>query len=235
MGGHEEGSGLWSKSCLTSTPLLLDIGMLTTQCLVPSLPMACCWAVSLVPAPGAPWLSVWTKPTLNKFQYTLYKKARSVPVLTNRPPCRRKPLSGPSAQGDFRGQKRREGQLSSQVACHVHASSPRGRWGTPNRPGRCEEGVAGGAALPRNPLRHPCIRQPASPLSSCSLSGTVWGSGGERGSCRVAREGRTPLGLPPEKAHVTEGKAGAGAREAHDRRGQKTQAGGATLRHSAGG
>lgn len=46
---------------------------------------------------------------------------------------------------------------------------------------------------------------------------------------------RTPLGLPPEKTHVTEGKAGAGAGEVHDRRGGRRGQVAPTLRHSAGG
>lgn len=90
------------------------------------------------------------------------------------------------------------------------------------------------AVLPLSPRSHaPGFYYPESPLSSCSLSSTVWVLGGERGVVQSGK-GRTPLGLPPEKTHVAEGGAGPGARAAHDRRGE--DAGGRpTAPHSAGG
>lgn len=84
---------------------------------------------------------------------------------------------------------------------------------TPNRPGKCEEGMASGSCAPSEPsLSPPGIYSPESPLSSCSLNSTVWGPGWGEGVMQSGK-GRTPLGLPPEKAHMTEGKAGAGGKE----------------------
>lgn len=73
VGVRKEGdcdlSPIWPRLPCSST-----LGVLTTQCPAPSLPITCCWTVAQAPPPGGTWLSVQTKLTLNKFQYTLYKK-----------------------------------------------------------------------------------------------------------------------------------------------------------------
>lgn len=66
-----------------------------------------------------------------------------------------------------------------------------------------------------------------SPLSSCSLSSTVWGWGGERG--RAKWQGKKDSPRPaPQRTHEAEGKAEAGA-------GRDTAGGGRHPLHSAGG
>lgn len=188
MGVRKEGdcdlSPIWPRLRFPST-----LGVLTMRCPAPSLPVTCCWTVAQVPPPGGTWLSVQAKLTLNKFQYTLYKKARSTPHLTHCPPCERKLLSEPSASV---GRRARRNSLVSQwpaTSTHKAIVATGGIGMTPSRPGRWEEGMASGSCAPSEPsLSPPGIYSPESPLSSCSLNSTVGGWGGGRGSCKVARE-----------------------------------------------
>lgn len=72
-------------------PFSSTLAVLTTQCPVPRFRVTCCGTVFQVPPQGDTWLSVHTKLTLNKFHYTLYKKARSIPHLTSCLPPKDRP------------------------------------------------------------------------------------------------------------------------------------------------
>lgn len=62
---------------LAAVSLLLPLmlGVITTQCPVPEFQSVCSWTMSQIPHQEGTQLSVQTKLTLNKFKYTLYKKA----------------------------------------------------------------------------------------------------------------------------------------------------------------
>lgn len=132
---------MWSKSRVASTPLLLDSWRVghPAPCARPPTSL---WLDS-VPGPcsrGA-WLSVQTRLTLNKFQYTLYKKARSSPHLTNQPLWQKKAPLGPlciggtSVGGRGRGMN---GLVPKWPAMSMHKAivATRGIGGTPSRPGQ---------------------------------------------------------------------------------------------------
>lgn len=160
-------SSVWPRLPFSSTP-----GVLTIQGPVPSFRIACCWTVSQVPPQGGMWLSVQTELKLNKFQYTLYKKARSIPHLTSFPPPKRKPLPSPLHPGtSVGGRGRRRNSLVPKwpaMSMHKAIMAARGTGMTPpDRQGRCEEGVLGGSSAPSEPsLSPPGVYSPESPLSS---------------------------------------------------------------------
>lgn len=115
-----------------------------------------------VPGPrsrGA-WLSVQTRLTLNKFQYTLYKEARSFPHLTNQPLWQKKAPLGPLCiRGTSVGRRGRgmNGLVPTWPAMSMHKAivATRGISGTPSRPGREEKDVASGRCAPSEPAWPP--------------------------------------------------------------------------------
>lgn len=112
--------------------------------------MACSWTVSQVPPQGGTRLSVQTKLTLNKFQYTLYKKARSIPHLTIHPPQKKAPPWSLCAWGGpLSSEEEGEGTawFPNGPAMSMHNTTVATRDTSvtplPNLPGGCEEGVSG--------------------------------------------------------------------------------------------
>lgn len=204
-GGARERADCGPSPVLASSlPFSPTLGMLTTQRPVLGLPMACSWTVSQVPPQGGTRLSVQTKLTLNKFQYTLYKKARSIPHLTIHPPQKKAPPWSLCAWGGpLSSEEEGEGTAwfpnGPAMSMHNTTVATRDTSVTP-----CPTGLAGvrrewlgGSRAPSEPsLSSPGIYSPEAPLSSCSLSSTVWGSGGERGSCKVARAEGLPSAFP---------------------------------------
>lgn len=157
-------SPVWPRLPFSST-----LGVLTTQHPVSGLPIACCWTVSQVPPPGVTWLSVQTKLTLNKFQYTLYKKAGSIPRLTNCPLCKRKPLLAPLLRGTSMGRRGRRNSLvpkwplcpciKPSWSLGISVGPPAGQAGV-----RREWPVAVAAVFPLSLLCHPLDSTALSPL-----------------------------------------------------------------------
>lgn len=101
-------------------PLML--GLLTTQRPVPGLPIRLFLDYAPGPPSGGHMLSVQTKLTLNKFQYTLYKNARPIPHLTGCLTPKTKLLPSFSVhQGTSEGRRgRKRNSLVPKSACHVH-------------------------------------------------------------------------------------------------------------------
>lgn len=158
------------------------LAVLTTQRPVPRFRVTCCETVFQVPPQGDTWLSVHTKLTLNKFHYTLYKKARSIPHLTSCLPPKERPslplcFGGPPwAEEEGEGIASFPNGLLCAMSMHKAIMVSRGISVTPNGPGRCEEGMAGSSSGPSAPsepsLSSPGVYSPESPLSSCSRSRT---------------------------------------------------------------
>lgn len=147
-------------------PFSSTLGVLATQPPVPSLPLGCCWTTSQVPRSGGAWLSVRTRLTLNKFHYTLYKKARSIPHLANQPLGKRKPL-GPLCMGTSVGRRGRGvTQFPNGLLCPcIKPSWPLGASvGPPAGPAGRRRAWPGAAVLPLSPGGQPLASTALSPL-----------------------------------------------------------------------
>lgn len=146
---------MWSKSCLALFPLLLDTWRVDNTASCAQTPSNLSLDCVPGPASGDTCLSVQAKLTLNKFHYTLYKNARSVPHLTSCPPTKGTPLPTSLHQGTSMGRRGRRGNslVPKWPAMSMHKAivASRSTSVTPNGPGRCEEGMAGSSGGPSTP------------------------------------------------------------------------------------